>query len=72
MLMQAKYEFEEKVHNGQEIGYQQVTEGLNCPRYQQIHKKFRKSHMTVAIGNIISICCSFAHLYYLASKITIL
>lgn len=70
-LMQAKYEFEEKFHNGQEIGYQEDVEELKCPRYQQIHKKFRKVHMTIAIGNIIAICCSFTHLYYLTSKITI-
>lgn len=69
-LMQAKYEIEEKFHNGQEIGYQQTVEGLNSPEYQEVHKKFRKSHKTVAIGNVIAIGCSFAHLYYLASKIT--
>lgn len=71
-LMRAKYEFERRVYNGQEIGFQEKHEGLNCPRYQKIHKTFRKVHMTVAIGNVMTICCSFAHLYYLASKITFL
>lgn len=71
-LMEAKYKFERAAHIGQEIGYQQEVGGLNTSRYQQIHKKFRKIHMTVAIGNVIAIGCSFAHLYYLASKITIL
>lgn len=70
-LMKAKYEFEQKIGNGQEIGYQQTVNGLQCPHYQQIHKSFRKVHMKVAIGNVIAICCSFIHLYYLASKITI-
>lgn len=68
-LMRAKYQFEQKLGNGQEIGYQQSLDGLQCPQYKQIHKRFRKVHMTCAIGNVIAICGSFAHLYFLASKI---
>lgn len=69
-LMRAKYQFEEKLGNGQEVGYQQTFHGFKCPRYQQIHKNFRKVHVKVAIGNIIAICCTCQHLYYLASKVT--
>lgn len=70
-LMRAKYQFEQKLGNGQEIGYQESVDGLSCPKYKQIHKSFRKVHMTCAIGNVIAICCSFAHLYFLTSKIII-
>lgn len=71
--MKAKYLFEQKIGNGQEIGYQEQTNAaLNCPMYQKVHKNFRRIHMKVTIGNVIAICCSFMHLYYLASKMTIL
>lgn len=71
-LMRAKYQFEQKLGNGQEVGYQESFTGIRCPRYQQIHKSFRKIHIKVAIGNVIAICCTFMHLYYLSSKITFL
>ncbi|CRK90685.1 CLUMA_CG004382, isoform A [Clunio marinus] len=71
-LMRAKYQFEEKLGNGQEIGYEKEVVGIKCPKYQTIHKSFRKAHIKCAIGNVIAICCSFVHIYYLASKITIL
>lgn len=69
-LMREKYQFEKQLDNGQEVGYQQNIEGLRCPKYQKIHKSFRKVHVKCAIGNVVAICCSFVHLYYLASKIT--
>lgn len=69
--MRAKYQFEEKLGNGKEIGYQKDFRGFKCPRYREIHGNFRTVHVKVAIGNVIAMCCSFMHLYYLASKISI-
>lgn len=69
-FMQLKYNFEQKVGNGQEIGYQESIDELKDSSYKEINKKFRKVHMQCAIGNIFAICCSFMHLYYIASKIT--
>lgn len=71
-LMRAKYQFEQRLGNGQEIGYQQSVDGLRCPHYQQIHRRFRKLHIKCAVGNVVAICCSCFHLHYLASKITVL
>lgn len=70
-LMRVKYQFEQKLGNGQEVGYQETFTGFRCPHYQQIHKSFRKVHIKCAIGNVIAICCTFMHLYYLSSKIEI-
>lgn len=70
-LMREKYQFERRIGNGKEVGYQQAVDGQQCPHYQQIHHKFRKVHMMCAMGNVIAICCSFSHLFYLASTITI-
>lgn len=70
-LMRAKYQYERELGNGQEIGYQKTLPSFNCEEYKKTHKKFRKVHMMCAMGNVVAICCTFAHLYYLASKINI-
>lgn len=72
-LMAEKYKFEKVAGTGQEIGHH--LQGLilkNCPRYQFVHKKFRKLHMRVAMGNMVTLLCTFIHLSYLASKIELL
>jgi hypothetical protein len=71
-FMRAKYQFEQRVGNGQEVGYQKTVEELKNSSYKEINKKFRKVHMQCAMGNIFAICCTFMHLYYIASKITFL
>lgn len=71
-LMAEKYKFEEVAGTGQEIGHHFQGVLKNCPNYQMIHKKFRKIHMRVAIGNMITLMCTFIHLSYLASKIELL
>ncbi|KAG5682829.1 hypothetical protein PVAND_012153 [Polypedilum vanderplanki] len=72
-LMRAKYQYELKLGNGDEIGYQRTLPSvIECPEYKEVHKKFRRVHFKCAMGNVVTICCTFMHLYYLASKITIL
>ena len=70
--MRAKYHFEQKVGNGQEVGYQMSVDELKDTTYKEINKKFRKVHMMCAMGNLFAICCTFMHLYYIASKVTFL
>jgi hypothetical protein len=70
-FMKLKYHFEGKLGNGQEIGHQGEFNGIRDPMYSEINGKFRKAHIKCAIGNIITICCSFFHLFYLTSKIQI-
>lgn len=69
--MRLKYQYERSLGNGDEVGYQKTLPAFNCEEYKKVHKKFRRVHMMCAIGNIIAICCTFAHLYYIASKISI-
>lgn len=71
-LMRIKYQIEQKAGCGDEIGFQKNTIAFNCPKYKEAHRSFRRIHFKCAIGNIIAICCTSMHLYYLASKITIL
>lgn len=71
-LMRAKYRYERELGNGQEVGYQKVLPAFNCDEYKRVHKRFRKVHMMCAMGNVIAICCTSAHLYYLATKISIM
>lgn len=69
--MRAKHEYESKVGSGQEIGHLVQGELVDCENYQKVHKSFRRIHMTIAIGNLMSLVCTFVHLEYLASKIHI-
>ncbi|XP_073834217.1 uncharacterized protein [Musca autumnalis] len=70
-LMHEKYKIEGTVGSGNEIG--QLVQGdlIQCPHYQRIHKAFRRIHMTVAIGNLLTMVASCLHLYYIAGKIQI-
>lgn len=68
-LMSQKYKMESKVGTGQEIGELRQKGLTNCPHYQIIHRQFRKIHMTVAFGNVLTIACSVLHLNFLAGKL---
>lgn len=70
-LMREKHKFEIGVGSGQEIGYLEPGDLVKCPHYQKIHKTFRRIHMTVAMGNMTTLVCTFLHLHYLASKISV-
>lgn len=68
--MRLKYQYEKTLGNGDEVGYQKTLPAFNCEEYKKVHKKFRRVHMMCAMGNIVAICCTFTHLYYIASKIS--
>lgn len=70
-LMREKHKFEVTVGSGQEIGTLEPGDLVKCPHYQGIHKAFRRIHMTVAMGNMTVLVCTFLHLHYLASKISV-
>lgn len=70
-LMHEKYKIEDTIGSGKEIGSLVQGDLTQCPHYQRIHKAFRRVHMTVAIGNLITMVASCLHLYYIASKIQI-
>lgn len=70
--MEQKNNIEKEVGVGMEVGKHDPGVLVNCPHYLQIHKAFRKVHMTIAIGNIITMACTVIHLHYLANKICVL
>lgn len=70
-LMREKHKFEVTVGSGQEVGTLEPGDLVKCPHYQGIHKAFRRIHMTVALGNMTVLVCTFLHLHYLASKISV-
>lgn len=70
-LMREKHKFEISMGSGQEVGYLDQRDLVKCPHYQKIHKSFRRIHMTVAMGNLTTLVCTFLHLHYLASKISV-
>ncbi|RZB41087.1 DUF4149 domain containing protein [Asbolus verrucosus] len=71
-LMTIKNKIESQAGVGMEVGKLVPGNLLNCPHYVQIHKAFRKVHMTIAIGNIITMACTVSHLYYLSQKLCVL
>uniref|UniRef100_T1GQF3 DUF4149 domain-containing protein n=1 Tax=Megaselia scalaris TaxID=36166 RepID=T1GQF3_MEGSC len=70
-LMHMKYKFETAAGSGEEVGHLNQKDLIQCPRYQMIHKRFRRTHMSVAICNMIVLACTIVHLHYLAHRISI-
>ncbi|XP_060515755.1 transmembrane protein 205 [Cylas formicarius] len=70
-LITIKTAIEKEAGVGMEVGKFDPGRLRNCTHYLKIHKTFRKVHMTIAIGNIVTMACTTLHLYYLASKLCI-
>ncbi|EFA11018.1 Transmembrane protein 205-like Protein [Tribolium castaneum] len=71
-LMTMKNRIEAQAGVGMEIGKLVPGNLLNCPHYMAIHKAFRRVHMTIAIGNLVTMACTMLHLYYLSQKLCVL
>lgn len=69
-LLHQKYRLERHEGVGKEVGRfesnDMLTKNLS---FTEIHKKFRRYHTIIAIGNLLTVVCTFVHLHYLASKI---
>lgn len=68
-LMVLKQKYERMVGSGEEVGYENQKQLKASPAYQKVHKAFRRTHMIVAMGNLTTVACTFAHLYYMVQKI---
>nr|CAD7399767.1 unnamed protein product [Timema cristinae] len=66
-----KNAIEAKAGLGMEIGKYNPGPLSKCPHYVKIHQTFRKVHMAIAIGNLITMACTTLHLHYLSQKISI-
>lgn len=71
-LMTRKNRIEAQAGVGMEVGKLLPGNLMNCPHYMTLHKAFRRVHMTIAIGNIITMSCTMFHLYYLSQKLCVL
>lgn len=70
-LMTVKNYIEKQAGVGMEIGNFLPGKLSACPHYVDTHKRFRKVHMAVAIGNMLCMGLTSAHLHYLSDKICI-
>ncbi|XP_018329547.1 transmembrane protein 205 [Agrilus planipennis] len=70
-LMAEKNDMEKATGVGTEVGEHNAGELVNCPHYMRTYKRFRKIHMTIAIGNIICMACTVYHLHYLSQKLSV-
>lgn len=71
-LIAAKIAMEKAAGVGLEVGRHDPGPLAKCPHYIKIHKAFRKVHMLIAIGNMMSMACTLVHLLYLANKLSVL
>lgn len=71
-LIAAKIAMEKAAGVGLEVGRHDPGPLAKCPHYIKIHKAFRKVHMLIAIGNLMSMACTLLHLLYLANKLSVL
>lgn len=69
-LLHQKYRMERREGVGKEVGQLEIHDMLtNNLSFSEIHKKFRRYHTVIAVGNLLTVVCTFVHLHYLASKI---
>lgn len=68
-LMCHKIALERAAGIGKEVGRFSAGPLNDCPHYLRIHQSFRKLHMVIAIGNILTMACTVSHLYYISSKL---
>ncbi|CAI6356192.1 unnamed protein product [Macrosiphum euphorbiae] len=66
-LIAAKTAIEKSAGLGKEVGRCNLGRLVKCPHYMTIHRIFRKMHMVMAMGNVITIMCSIYHLTYIAA-----
>ncbi|XP_024886555.1 transmembrane protein 205 [Temnothorax curvispinosus] len=68
-LIVQKNNFERAVGVGNEIGRHNPGPLKNCTHYLKIHRAFRRVHVCIAMGNMLTMACTVLHLYYIASKL---
>ncbi|XP_015517342.2 transmembrane protein 205 [Neodiprion pinetum] len=57
---------------GTEIGRHNPGPLKHCPHYLIIHRAFRRVHVTIAMGNMVTMACTVLHLHYISSKLCVL
>ncbi|XP_068243981.1 transmembrane protein 205 [Palaemon carinicauda] len=68
-LITIKMAIEREAGLGQEIGTNRPGHLVHCPHYMRLYRAFRKTHMAIAAGNIVTVAATSLHLYYVATKL---
>lgn len=68
-LMHLKHQYELMVGSGREVGFENQKQLKASPAYQKVHKSFRRTHMIIAMGNLVMVATTVSHLYYMIQKI---
>ena len=71
-LIVQKNSLERAAGVGNEIGRHNPGPLKHCPHYLKIHKAFRRVHVYIAMGNMLTMGCTVIHLHYIASKLCVL
>ncbi|XP_037780587.1 transmembrane protein 205-like [Penaeus monodon] len=68
-LITVKIAIEREAGLGQEIGTNRPGRLAHCPHYMRLYRAFRRTHMIIAVGNMVAMAATSLHLYYLATKL---
>ena len=71
-LMGQKNIIERAAGVGNEIGRQDPGCLKHCPHYLKLNAAFRRVHVEIAVGNMLTMACTALHLHYIASKLCVL
>ncbi|KAG7200536.1 hypothetical protein KM043_001098 [Ampulex compressa] len=71
-LIVQKNSLERAAGVGNEIGRHNPGPLKHCPHYLKIHNAFRRVHVCIAMGNMLTMACTVLHLHYIASKLCVL
>ncbi|EZA56739.1 hypothetical protein DMN91_000016 [Ooceraea biroi] len=71
-LIMQKNSLERAAGVGNEVGRYSLGPLKNCPHYLKIHQTFRRVHVCIAMGNMLTMACTVLHLHYIASKLCVL
>ncbi|EFN81882.1 Transmembrane protein 205 [Harpegnathos saltator] len=71
-LIVLKNNLERTAGVGNEIGRHNTGPLKHCPHYLNIHHTFRRVHVYIAVGNMLTMACTVLHLHYIASKLCVL
>ncbi|XP_014225651.1 transmembrane protein 205 [Trichogramma pretiosum] len=67
-LIDQKTSLERAAGVGAEIGRHDPGPLKHCPHYMKIHGEFRRVHMIIAMGNMLTMACTVLHLHYIAGN----
>ncbi|XP_012267741.2 transmembrane protein 205 [Athalia rosae] len=70
-LITAKLVLERTAGVGTEIGRHNAGPLKHCPHYLMVHSNFRRVHISIAMGNMVTMACTVLHLHYIANKLCV-